>query len=87
MLPHLNPKTPGTQKSTQNLKIMVIFGVLVKASLNLKTDHKFELEDGFNQRQIFGYWCHTYIQKYQEHKNKPQISNLQQFLWFCLSLA
>ena len=40
MLPHLYPKTPGTQKSTQNLKITVIFGFLVKASLNPKTDHK-----------------------------------------------
>ena len=37
MVPHLYSKTPGTQKSTQNLKITVIFGLWVKASLKLKT--------------------------------------------------
>ena len=37
MVPHSYPKTPGTQTSTQNIKIMVIFGFLVKASLNLQT--------------------------------------------------
>ena len=52
MVPHLYPKTPGTQKSTQNLKITVIFGFLVKASLNLKTDHKIGLVESFNQMQI-----------------------------------
>ena len=54
MVPHLYHKTKGTQKSTQNLKITVIFGFWVKASLNLKTDHKFGLMESFNQKQISG---------------------------------
>ena len=54
MVPHLYPKTPGTQKLTQNLKITVIFGFLVKATLNLKMDQKFGLVESFNEKQIYG---------------------------------
>ena len=52
MVPDVYPKTPGTQKSTQNLKIMVVFEFWVKASLNLETDHKSGLVESFNQKQI-----------------------------------
>ena len=51
MVPHLYPKTPGTQKSTQHLKITVIFG---QAKLKNKTAHKFGLDESFNQKQIYG---------------------------------
>ena len=54
MVPHLYPKTPGTQKSTQNLKITLIFRFWVKASLTLKTDQKFSFVESFNQKQISG---------------------------------
>ena len=54
MVPHLVPKTPGTQKSAKNVKITAILGFLVKDGLNLKMDHKFELMESFNQMQISG---------------------------------
>ena len=51
MVPHLYPKTPGTQKSAQNSQITVIFG---QGKLKYKTAHKFELAESFNQKQISG---------------------------------
>ena len=54
MEPHLCPKTPGTQKSAQNVKITAILGFLVNEGLNVKTDRKFGLKEKFNQKQISG---------------------------------
>ena len=54
MVPHLVPKTPGTQKLTKNVKSMAILGFLVKEGLNVKTDRKFGLKESFNQKQISG---------------------------------
>ena len=44
MVPHLCPQKPGTPQSDQIINNTVFFLFLVKVNLNLKTDHKFELE-------------------------------------------
>ena len=46
MVPHLYPKTPGIQKSTQNLKITVIFGFWVNADIWIMVPHLYTKTPG-----------------------------------------